>query len=177
MTFIRENPNIVTTLPVGTGGVSSIEDYFTAVAIQAVIMTLTDGRDGDCDLDGTNEVPFATRSGSTYTAFRVPLPRNLIVRAGVTLKMAQFAGPWCQGDMQVDGTISADGLDASGATAGAATAAGTFPPTIAGGAGGAAGADNNGAQGGNSTLEAPSAGRWRAGRQRSRRHRRRERHR
>jgi hypothetical protein len=140
-----------------TTGSGSVDE---ATVLELYAASFSDGRDGDADLDGTNTVPWATLSGSTYTAIRIPVPRDLRVRAGITLKPAQFAGPWCSGDVLVEGTISADGNDASGATAGSATAAGTLPATIAGGAGGAAGGNNNGTQGGAATVEWPTAGRF-----------------
>jgi hypothetical protein len=130
-----------------------------ATVLPIIMGMLSDGRDGDADLDGTNTVPWATLSGSVYTSIRIGLPRDLWVRAGITLKTAQFC-VWASGDVTVDGTISANGNNAAAAVAGTATAAGTLPATIAGGAGGASGGDNNGSPGGSVTVEWPTAGRF-----------------
>lgn len=131
-----------------------------AAVMAIVIASLADGRDGDADLDGVNDVPWATRSGSVYTCIRIGLPRNFRVRVGVELKPAQFAGPWSNGDVLIEGSITANGNNASGATAGTATAAGTLPATLAGGAGGAAGGNNAGAAAGATTVEYSTSGRF-----------------
>lgn len=140
----------------GTTG-SSVAD---ATVMPIIMAALADGRDGDADLDGINPVPWATLSGSTYTCIRVPVPRNLWVRAGITLLTVQHHGPLCSGDVLIDGTVAANGNAAAAAVAGAATAAVTFPATGAGGAGGAAGGANNGVQAAAATVESPTSGRW-----------------
>jgi hypothetical protein len=131
-----------------------------ATVMPIIIAALSDGRDGDADLDGTNDVPWATRSGSVYTAIRIGLPRDFRVRVLVLLKTAQFHGPWASGDVLVEGTIAANGNDAVGPVGGLSTTAQTFAATLAGAAGGAAGANNNGAQPAAVTTESPLAGRF-----------------
>lgn len=131
-----------------------------ASVMPIIAAALSDGRDGDADLDGVNQVPWATLSGSVYTCIRIGVPRNLWLRAGITLKTAQYAGPWSAGDVLVDGTVSANGTDAIAAAGGAVTAAGTFLATVIGGAGGAAGADNAGVIGTAANVESPTAGRF-----------------
>lgn len=131
-----------------------------ATVMPIIIAMLTDGRDGDADLDGVNQVPWATLSGSTYTAIRLPLPNNCRVRGIATLNMAGFAGPWCRGALDVEllGVIHDDGANAVGQTGGVLRAAGTFAATTAGGTGGNAAA--NGGVATNSTVEGPTAGRF-----------------
>lgn len=132
----------------GTG--TSVAD---ATVMPIVLAMLSDGRDGEADLDGTNEVPFATRAGSVYTLIRVALPSYYRTRVGVEVKSGGYP-ILCSGDVLNEGSTHADGNNASGQTAGAALAAGYFAASVAGAAGGAIGA--NGSNGTGANLESPS---------------------
>lgn len=127
-----------------------------ATVMPIIVATISDGRDGDCHMDGINEVPFATLSGGVYTCWRVPLPTDWTVYPLVELRLANFAGPWATGDAHVWGRVTQNGNDAIGSAAGVATAAQTQAATHAGGAGGAA--STNGAQAPNATVEGPVVG-------------------
>lgn len=126
-------------------------------AVQEIVAaTLADGRDGPCEMDGINEVPFATLSGGVYMCWRIALPTTWKVYPLVQLNLAGFAGPWATGDGHVWGRVTQNGNAAVGSAAGTATAAQTESATKAGGAGGAA--NTNGAQAPATTVEGPLVG-------------------
>lgn len=144
---------------IGVGLLSSSGSAASDATVSPIVVgTYSDGRDGNADLDGINGVPWATLSGSTYTAIRDVYPNNLRVRSGIILKMNGFRGPYCRGKWTNEGASHDDGLAAVGQTGGVARAAGSLPATYAGGAGGAAA--GNGAAGNGSYNEAPVAGRF-----------------
>lgn len=81
------------------------------------------GFDGAFDLDGTNAyASYFTKSGSTYTQIRDVRATTFVVAAGVTLLPSQY---WIYAETSFvnNGTISNNGGDASGATAGLAVSA------------------------------------------------------
>ena len=146
---------------VGGGGSGSST---TAQTIYETIIgsMLSNGVDGEADLDGTNTVLWATKSGNTYTVTRVANCNNIRNRAVATLDTNNFHGPYARGLWLNEGHIQNDGLAAVGQTGGLTKAAGTFQASPAGGNGGNAGAA--GAAGGASTGgRNPTTGRWTGG--------------
>jgi hypothetical protein len=155
----------------GGGSSSSVSPaQLSTIADAAVGAQFSDGLDGNCDLDGVNQVPFATLAGSVYTATREPLPNNLRIRDGIVLDMAGQRGPYCRGILQIDADAGSGGgilrqvtNDASGATAGAAKAAVALSATLAGGAGGAAGGAAAGGGGASGGAPWPIVSAWTGG--------------
>ncbi|HSW99049.1 MAG TPA: hypothetical protein VLF71_04370 [Candidatus Saccharimonadales bacterium] len=103
---------------------------------------LGDGSDGAATLDGTATVAWASLAGSTYTMSRDALTTALTVRPGITLVCAGFR-ICCQGTLTNNGTVSADGNNATSATGAAAST----PRSM-----------GTGAKGGNGNTTAGSAG-------------------
>jgi hypothetical protein len=73
-----------------------------------------DASDGAVVFDGTTDFAFATRVGTTYTLLREVHSTYLVVRPGVTVVTAGCR-LFAVSTVQNDGTIHANGLDASGA--------------------------------------------------------------
>lgn len=101
------------------------------------------GSDGAVTLDGTATVPWASKSGSVYTATRIPQLTSLLVTgAGVQLNMANFP-LLVTGDVTTasGGAIHVDGPAATGigSTQGVAVPSGS----LLGGSSGAAGGGQN----------------------------------
>ena len=97
-----------------------------------------DGSDGSATLDGTATVSWASKASSTYTMTRDCYMTSLTVNNGVTLvnpggKFMIFCT--AAGTVTNNGTITAAGGNASGATAGTASGSGTLNGNGAGGAG------------------------------------------
>jgi hypothetical protein len=105
-----------------------------------------DGSDGAANLDGTNTVAWAVKSGSAgawiYTMSRVAFLTDLIVAAGVTLVPAGWH-IYCSNSLVNDGVISRNGNGAI---------------TTAGGAGGLDNSTGGGGQGANGRINTVAAG-------------------
>ena len=101
-----------------------------------------DGSDGAATLDGTTNVPWASRSGSTYTLNKDAFVTGLTINSGVTLRASGYR-IFCTGIVTNNGTISSDGNDATDFNGAAATQQGT----LGGGMVGAVGNTGNGANG------------------------------
>lgn len=120
----------------------------TSTAEAIIGAFFSDGSDGDATLDGTNTVNWATKSGSTYTATRVPFLGNLITALTIILNMNNFHGPYGTGTLTNNGTIHNDGNAAIAAAGGTGKAAGTMTATAAGGAGQIGAGSGGGVSGG-----------------------------
>ena len=95
--------------------------------------------DGNLTLDGTSTVTGMSRSGTTYTLSRDIYAGNLTINSSVTLKAAGYR-IFVRDTLTLNGTISNDGTNASGTSAGGATPSGTLGPGGLGGTAGAVGA-------------------------------------
>jgi parallel beta-helix repeat protein len=76
---------------------------------------LGDGSDGAAVLDGTNTVSWATLAGSTYSMIRDANTTSLTINSGITLVSTGFR-IFSSGAVTNNGTISADGVNATSAT-------------------------------------------------------------
>jgi hypothetical protein len=109
---------------------------------------LGDGSDGATTLDGITTVPWATLSGGVYTMSRDCLTTALTIAAGVTLFCAGYR-IFCQGTIRNNGTISANGNNATSSTGAAASISRSLAAGSKGGNGSvAAGSTANNATGG-----------------------------
>jgi hypothetical protein len=106
-----------------------------------------DGSDLSAALNGSSTYGWCTLVGSTYTMNRDVFLTSLQISSGVTLKPNGWR-IFCQGTVTNAGTISNNGNNASGSTAGAGTGGGSMAAGRAGGNGGtAAGTNANGLTG------------------------------
>jgi hypothetical protein len=108
-----------------------------------------DGSDGVVTFDGAATFAFATLSGSVYTLLRdVNLAGGSVINSGVQVEMA-CSRIYCTGQLTNNGTISANGVSATGQAAQAYTlATGNLFSLAKPGAGGAGGSHTNGSAGG-----------------------------
>jgi hypothetical protein len=174
---------------------SITRDAEAAAAYAALAHTHTDktgrfgtGRDGAVVLDGTNQYPWATLSGSTYTMTSDVHATTFSLSNAITLRPLGCA-IYAQTSITVTGTIEWDGLNASANTAGAQEGAGNGSRCTAtkagaaglvntdtagnagaagytnqgsspglGGAGGVGGTNRIGGSGGDLSVPVPSAG-------------------
>lgn len=125
-------------------------------------MAFGTGADGTVDFDGSSVVLGITPSSNQYTLNRDIFPRNMRIRAGVTVKTQGFA-PFVAGKTTIDatGVLCFRANDASGITAGAAfTSIGTL--LFSSGAGGdgrnTTGNGNNGTGAANNNCTGANAG-------------------
>lgn len=115
-----------------------------------------DGSDGSLTFDGTTTVAGLAPSSGVYTMTRDLHATALTNNSGSTIKTAGFR-IFCQGAMSNAGTISMDGNNASGATAGATTS-GLFVSQPGGNGGTTAGsAGNTGLLGGGASAAGSGA--------------------
>lgn len=97
-----------------------------------------DGSDGSVTFDGvTTVLGLAPSGGNTYTLTRDIYPSAMTINTGITINVAAFK-IFVAGTLTNNGTISANGPNASGGTGGAGivTATGTLFGTSGGGANG-----------------------------------------
>lgn len=119
-----------------------------------------DGSDGSVHFTAAGTTPDAstgaTRSGTTWTLVRDIFCTDLVVDSGVTVDTSQYR-IFATGTLTNSGHIHADGVSASGTTAGTGETRGTYAgPASAGGAGLASGtttvSGNGGSTGGAATA-------------------------
>jgi parallel beta-helix repeat protein len=107
-----------------------------------------DGSDGTVVLDGTATVPWASLSGGVYTMGRDCLTTSLTINSGITLFCAGYR-IFCQGTIANNGTISANGNNATSASGAAASTSRSLTSGTKGGNGTiATGGTGNNATGG-----------------------------
>ena len=107
---------------------------------------LGDGTDGSVHLDGVVTVPWATLAGGVYSMTRDALTTSLTIASGVTLVCAGFR-IFCQGTVTNNGTLSANGNNATSFTGGGASTARSLATGRSGGTGNT-GVGSTGGQGG-----------------------------
>lgn len=88
----------------------------TSVSSLLTLGVFGDGSDGNVNLDGSTDYPFATRVGTTYTLTRDIYSTALAIGPGVTVKPVGFRF-FVRGTLTNNGTISAVGNDAAGSSA------------------------------------------------------------
>jgi hypothetical protein len=127
-----------------------------------------DGSDGTVTLDGTTTyTAFATKSGNTYTLSRDVMLSSLTINSAITLNQSGYM-IYVDGTFTNNGTITAAGGNASGATGGSSggIASNTFVKggtggtgtTTVGGAGGSGGYGGNTGSAGGTSANAGGAG-------------------
>lgn len=134
-TVAKLNGTAVSTSPGGTSSYLRADGTWAVPAISFYGGMFGDGSNGSVTLDGTTTVPWANLSGSTYTMTVDCLCVNLTINSGVTLAPSNFR-ILCSGTFTNNGTVSAIGNNASGATAGTWGPQNSLGPGGAGGNGG-----------------------------------------
>jgi hypothetical protein len=108
-------------LPIGTAPqVLGISAGVPAWVSQNYAGVFGDGSDGAVTLDGSTSNGFSSLAGSTYTMTRDCFCTSLTINGGVTLKPAGYR-IFVAGTLANAGTISSNGNNATGASAGGAT--------------------------------------------------------
>ncbi|HEV7454448.1 MAG TPA: hypothetical protein VGO07_04270, partial [Candidatus Saccharimonadales bacterium] len=102
-----------------------------------------DASDGARVLDGAASVPFATLAGSTYTMTRDADCTTLTINSGIILKCSGCK-IYCTSTLTNNGTIDANGINATGTTA----TGGTISQSLGGGLAGGNGQTTIGSNGG-----------------------------
>lgn len=128
------------TTPVAHAAGFTVQQVITAGFLGSVPQSVTssglfgDGSDGACTLDGVATFSWANLVGSTYTVSRLVLASAITVNNGITLVPNGYR-IFCTGTFTNNGTVTADGKNASGSGGGANSEAPANELVVGGGGG------------------------------------------